>query len=315
MRRMKLVILGAHTAVGKVLAETLKERALDEVLAATTLDHLEGDLHLIDESTLSGAKLIFLASDDSFTRKIAQGADRMPVPLVDVTGDGHEGAKLVFPHRNESLRSSTLYRVPTGFVYGVVSILQALGEFRPRSAQLVTMEGAAGAGQAGMDELSEQTRGIFAQQSKEPEVFYAPVAFSVLSSVGAEDDPFDADLRLAEEVRTGLNDRDFDLHVVRTRVPVFTAEGASLTIQCEDAPDSTEAVLTALDSVKGLRLTKSDGVTSLEAADRDDVLVGRVRARGTRVDLWLSADRLRHGAAWPAAVLAETWLKSTGAID
>ena len=309
---MKLVILGAHTAVGRALAETLEDRALDtEVVKATTLDQLEGDLDLIDENTLNNAAIVFLASDDSFTRKVAQAASRVAAPVVDLTGGGHEGASLLFPFVGSGvqLQASKLFRVPVGFVYGVVAILRALEALGPVRARVVTLEGAAGAGQPGIDELSEQTRSVFSQKPKESEVFYAPTAFNILSSVGAEDDPFEPDLRFAEDVRGGLRDLEFDIDVVRTRVPVFSAEGASLEVECRE-PAEREQVVSALEAVRGLRYSKTLGLSTLEAADRDDLLVGRLRTRGRRIDLWLAADRLRHGAAWPAAVLAEMWLQT-----
>ncbi|MBX2812032.1 MAG: hypothetical protein KTR25_09480 [Myxococcales bacterium] len=305
---MKFVIVGAHSAVGRALAEALEDQEV-KVVRATTVDHLDDGLDLLQETTLNGADLVFLAEVSSFTRQLAAGAARLSAPLINLSGVANHGGQLLWPTGGdiEQLRQPGLFRVPMGCVYGVVTLVRELQRWRPNRLRVVTFEGVAGAGQPGMDELSKLTRGLFSHQSLEPEVFYAPPAFNVLPSVEDGEDPFAADRQLEADIREGLRELDIEVGVTRTRVPVFTAEGAWIELCCEDAM-ALEDMRVAVDALKGLRLADSPGSTTLDAVDLDDGLVSRLRVERDRVDLWLSLDRLRHGGAWPAVVLAERFL-------
>jgi aspartate-semialdehyde dehydrogenase len=307
----RLVILGGHSEVASALVDALDDRGVEaELVCATTTEHIGPGLELIDERTLVGAELIFLAFEGDVASALAAGAARLDAPLVDLVGLLPRSAPLVFPILDPGVGARVAgagpLRVPLGLVGPVVAALSALRAFEPSAARVVTFEGAARRDRAGMEELSAQTRAVFAGQSLAPEVFPGPVAFGVATSVGDEDDPFGPDDAFRADVRAGLGDERFDLRVVRTQVPVFTGEGASVEVELGDPP-GLETVVDALSAARGLRAA---GIApgTLEAVDRDDALFGRLRLEGGRLALWLSADRLRHGAAASAAQLAERLL-------
>lgn len=305
----KLVIIGAHSAVGKALAEALEDRDLGaEIVKATTAADLGLGLDLIDETTLAGASVVFLAAEGNLAEGLANGADRLGMPVVDLTGNLLPDAPLVFPAFAAEVPRSGSMRVPLGMVSGVVAVLKALAPFGPTSARVVSLESAAAAGEPGIDELSAQARGIFTMQDAPSEQFYAPIAFSVLSSVGEEEDPFGPDMDFVEDVAEAVP--DVELSVTRLRVATFTAEGAVIEIELSEDPGE-EMVTDTLAAAKSLRASSSTSPSVLEAAERDDLLFGRVRVRGTRVDLFLASDRLAQGGAVPAALLAERLLASS----
>ena len=303
---MKLVILGAHSEAGRTLSEAIEACEWPiELVRATTTAHLESDLNLIDESTLRNADMVFLTFADDFTDQLVRVASKLSVPMIDLTGRYRADAQLLCPPFEESsLLSAGLYRVPLGFAYPIAAVLKALGESSPIFASVVTFEGAAASGLEGIEELSEQTRGVFTQQSTDPKVFYAPSAFNVLPSVGQVEDPFGPDSELAEDILSLLSASEPTLSVMRTQVPVFTAEGAALTIELT-TPMELTTIENCLDGVPGLQFGGEPGRTTLEAVDTEGVQVTRLRSVGRHLTAWLSADRLQHGLAWPAVALAQ----------
>lgn len=302
---MKIVILGAHTAVGRALAELLEERGVEaDIVRATTTEHIDATTVLVDASTLQGADLMFLAFEGELAEGLVAGAARLSAPLVDLVGLLPSSVPLVFPQlQPPRLEGAGLVRVPLGLASGVAAVLRALVAFGPKVARVVTFEGAGGRGQPGIEELSEQTRGIFAQREVEPSVFPAPVAFGVLGSVGEADDLLGPDERFEADVAAAL-ERPVEVRAFRTRAPVFTGEGAAMEVTLEDVPE-LDMLRDTLTSARGLRASRAEVPGTLEVVDRDDVTFGRLRLRSDGVDLWVAADRLRQGAALQGALIAE----------
>ena len=306
----KFVILGAHAPVGQALADALDDRGLGaSVVPATSLEFLRPPLELIEPSTLAGADLVFLAFDSDFSRTLAAGATRLEAPLVDLVGLLPRSTPLVFPVLDAGVGASLAgpTRVPLGLVGPSAAVLRAWAPFGLRAARVVTFEGVLGAGQEGIEALSEETRSVFGGSPAESGLYYGALAFEVATSLGDEDHPFDADDAFAADVRVGLKTPLPVLSVTRTRVPVFSGEGAALSVELDAPPENAGALIDALSATRGLRPAKTASPGTLAAVDRDDALYGRVRLQGDRADLWVSADRVRHGAALSAALVAESW--------
>ncbi|MBY4010806.1 aspartate-semialdehyde dehydrogenase [Rhodococcus fascians] len=179
-----------------------------------------------------------------------------------------------------------------------------------------------GSGLAGVDELATQARAVIDDVEKlvhdgssvdfpAPNKYVAPIAFNVLPLAGALVDDgsgeTDEDQKLRNESRKILGLPDLLVSGTCVRVPVFT--GHSLSINAEFAsPLSVERARELLASAPGVSLV--DVPTPLEAAGKDDSLVGRIRQdpgvperRG--LALFVSGDNLRKGAALNTIQIAE----------
>ena len=179
-----------------------------------------------------------------------------------------------------------------------------------------------GSGLAGVDELATQARAVIDDVEKlvhdgssvdfpAPNKYVAPIAFNVLPLAGALVDDgsgeTDEDQKLRNESRKILGLPDLLVSGTCVRVPVFT--GHSLSINAEFAsPLSVERALELLASAPGVSLV--DVPTPLEAAGKDDSLVGRIRQdpgvpEGRGLALFVSGDNLRKGAALNTIQIAE----------
>jgi aspartate-semialdehyde dehydrogenase len=95
------------------------------------------------------------------------------------------------------------------------------------------------------------------------------------------------------------------------RVPVFTGHSVSANVQTRD-PLSPEECRELLAGAPGVSVIDdpANGLypTALDAAGRDDVLVGRIRRDPSHercLNLWVVGDNLRKGAATNAVQIAE----------
>ena len=180
-----------------------------------------------------------------------------------------------------------------------------------------------GSGRAGVAELTSQLEAGLKQDATglaldgravtlpEPNVYVAPIAFDVVPLAGSIVDDgseeTDEEQKLRNESRRILHTPDLAVSGTCVRVPVYT--GHTLTIQAEFAGDITpDQARVLLAEAPGVRVV--DVPTPLEAAGRDEVLVGRIR-HDQAVDgncglvLVVSGDNLRKGAALNAVQVAE----------
>ena len=178
-----------------------------------------------------------------------------------------------------------------------------------------TYQAASGAGAAAMEELRTQTAEVLAGRNAVPKVFPHPIAFNLFShNTPVGPDGYNGEERkLIEETRKIMHAPKLEITATCVRVPVFRAHSESINITFERPMDPNEA-RRILASAPGLRVV--DDVVGgrfpmpIEAAGIDDVLVGRIRRDisqpdGRGLDLFVSGDQLRKGAALTAVQILE----------
>jgi aspartate-semialdehyde dehydrogenase len=189
-----------------------------------------------------------------------------------------------------------------------------------------TYQSVSGAGQVGLHELdaqwsklagrSEELRraGTFGEPLVEGEVWSKPIAGNVIPLAGSrrEGGYTSEEWKLVRETRKILHDDDMRISCTCVRVPVYVGHAMSANVQFHRPMDRNEAV-ELLRAAPGVVLVDDgDGFpTPLEAAGIDPVLVGRVRSDPSlpgAIDLWVTGDNLRKGAALNAVQMAELLL-------
>jgi aspartate-semialdehyde dehydrogenase len=302
----KILILGAHSAVAKSLVECLEERDVDvELIRATTSPFLENELVLIDERVIERADIVVLAMADEQLGSVVRAKKK---PLLDLTESlrDEEGARFVFPGLDPVVFDPEAPAViPLGLGFPIVAVLRSLIDLSIRSAAVVTQESAAVRDQPGMDELSEQVRARFNMRDVEPKIFPAVLGFGTIPSAAEIDDsPEDADDVLKAAIAAGAP--GIATFVMRTLVPVFSADSATLILDCEAELDA-DVIRAMLGKARGIHVLEEDEVpSSFDAVGRDDALVGRITIEDKRLGLWIACDRLRRGSATLAALAIES---------
>ena len=307
-----VVIIGAHAAVARSLIDRLADRDGGEgVVAATTSEFVDSDLVLLDEAAIARGGLFVLAMGGDLPRKVAEGMAARGVPVLDIADVFDDGPWLWPTLVSGAAPTGGRHRLAVGPAAPLAAVISGLRVFQPQSVVVTTLESAVAAGQPGVDELSEQTRAVFAMRDAEPSVFPASLAFDPIPSLATgEAHPHEADAALVEQVQDGLQAMSVEapsLSVTRVLVPTFVADSAVVHVRTEDPNPEVETVIAALRGARGVRYLQRPIVPALDGVDRDDVLVSRIRVAPHQIDLWLTYDRTRAGSAVPAALAVDGW--------
>jgi aspartate-semialdehyde dehydrogenase len=186
-----------------------------------------------------------------------------------------------------------------------------------------TYQSVSGAGQPGVDELAGQwTKGagredVLSRAGATPgaiepgDVWPKPIAGNVIPLAGSLDASgiTSEERKLRDESRKILHAPDLRVTGTCVRVPVYVGHSMSANVEFKRAISRDEAA-EILSSAPGVALVDGiDGApTPLESAGIDPVLVGRIRedaSQANTLDLWVTGDNLRKGAALNAVQLAE----------
>ncbi len=175
-----------------------------------------------------------------------------------------------------------------------------------------TYQSVSGAGKAGMDELFEQSRGIFVGDATEAVKFTKQIAFNVIPHIDVflDDGSTKEEWKMVVETKKIL-DPKIKLSATCVRVPVFVGHSEAVNIEFENEI-SAEQAQDILREAPGCMLVdkREDGgyITPVEAAGDSATYISRVREDPTvdnGIVLWCVSDNLRKGAALNAVQIAE----------
>ena len=328
---MRVAVVGATGVVGSTMLEVLRERSFpaEEVVAFASersagrrIEHGDGVLTVrpLSEEALEGIELALFSagsavSEEWAPRFVDAGAvvidnssrwrmnEDVPLVVAEVNADALERHRGIVANPNCSTMQMVVALKP---------ILDAAGIER---LVISTYQSVSGTGQRAVDELWEQTRAtVEARELPEPSVYPHQIAFNVLPQAERfkDGDLYTTEERkMMAETRKILDREDIGVSATCARVPVVTGHSESVNVQTRD-PLSADECRELLAAAPGLVVldNPADGIypLALEAAGRDDVLVGRIRPDPSHercLNLWIAADNLRKGAATNAVQLAE----------
>ena len=175
-----------------------------------------------------------------------------------------------------------------------------------------TYQATSGAGKAGMDELFNQTRGIYVNDPVQPEHFTKQIAFNAIPHIDVFlDDGFTKEeWKMTAETKKIL-DPAIELVAHCVRIPVFIGHSEAVFIETEK-PMTEEDVRQRLRDADGVTVIDhraNEGyVTPQESAGEDAVFISRIRKDPTVSNgmvFWCVSDNLRKGAALNSVQIAE----------
>ena len=205
---------------------------------------------------------------------------------------------------------------PTLVLYGadqLVVVLKPLHDAAKIKRVVVsTYQSVSGAGKEAMDELWDQTKGIFVTEQPEPKKFTKQIAFNVIPHIDVflDDGSTKEEWKMSAETKKILDPK---IKVVATcvRVPVFVGHSEAVNIEFEE-PLSTDEARKILREAPGVLVVdkREPGgyVTPVECVGDYATFVSRIRDDQTvdnGLSLWVVSDNLRKGAALNTVQIAE----------
>jgi aspartate-semialdehyde dehydrogenase len=324
-------VVGATGAVGSTILGVMRERsfAADEIVpfasersVGRTIDYGDADLRVapLSDETIQGFDLALFSAGSAISaawapRFAEAGAtvvdnssqwrmeDDVPLVVAEVNPDALDGHRGIVANPNCTTMQTVVALKP---------ILDAAGIER---VVMSTYQAVSGTGQKAVDELHSQAEAVIeARELPTPAVYPHQIAFNVLPQVETfkdGDDYTTEERKCMRETRKILGREDLGVSATCVRVPVYTGHSVSANVQTRE-PLSPEECREVLAAAPGLSVIDdpANGLypTALDAAGRDDVLVGRVRRDPSHercLNLWIVGDNLRKGAATNAIQLAE----------
>jgi aspartate-semialdehyde dehydrogenase len=181
-----------------------------------------------------------------------------------------------------------------------------------RRVVVSTYQSVSGAGKDGMDELWNQTKGIFVTDAPEPKKFSKQIAFNVIPHIDVFMDSGDTKEEWKMTVETKkILDPKIRLTATCVRVPVFVGHSEAVNIEFEQTITAEEAreILREAPGVLVVDKREPGGyVTPVECVGDYATFVSRIREDITvenGLNLWVVSDNLRKGAALNTVQIAE----------
>jgi aspartate-semialdehyde dehydrogenase len=336
----KIAVVGATGNVGREILETLDQRRFParEVVALASRSSVGKEVSFGDDKTLTVQALdtydftgtdIALFSPGSAVSKIhAPRAAAQGCAVIDNTSYFRMDPEipLVVPEVNaaalKDFRKRNIIANPNCSTIQMVVALAPLHAINPIKRVVVsTYQSVSGAGKEAMDELYNQTKGLFLHEHKEAKKFTKRIAFNVIPHIDSflENGMTKEEFKMVEETKKIL-DPNIKVSATCVRVPVFVGHSESVNIEFTN-PMSEEQVYDALEGAEGVVVVdrREDGgyMSPLESVGEDAVYVSRVRVDPTianGINLWVVADNLRKGAALNAVQIAETLVAQFGLL-
>ena len=327
----RVAVVGATGNVGREILQTLAEREfpVDEAFAIASSKSAGREVSFgekdvlkvqsLDDFNFKGIDIALFSPGSKVSAKHAPRAAAAGCVVIDNTAQFRmePDVPLVVPEVNpEAIAGYSKRNIianPNCSTIQMVMALKPLHEAAGvRRVVVATYQATSGAGKAAMDELFNQTRGIYVNDPIVKEAFTKQIAFNVIPQI----DDFMDDGSTREEWKMAVETRkilDPDIKVVATcvRVPVFIGHGEAITVELENALSVSQAraLLRAAPGVSVVDRRVEEGfVTPAECAGEDAVYVSRIR-EDTTVDhglsFWVVTDNLRKGAALNAVQIAE----------
>ncbi len=182
-----------------------------------------------------------------------------------------------------------------------------------------TYQAASGAGQSAMLELIEQAKEVLAGKPATTKNLKYQLAFNLYchdSKIGPNGYN-EEEVKMVKETRKIFNCQSIAITATCVRVPVLRAHSESINLEFTD-PITPAQVKDLLSTAPGVSIIDDCEknrfpMPAIDAAGNDDIFVGRIRQddsipdnRG--INLWVSGDQIRKGAALNAIQIAEKLL-------
>ena len=327
----RVAVCGATGAVGREMLAVLEERDFpisDLVLLASersegTRIPFRGEdqvVRTLKDDSFKGVDLALFSAGSATSREFTPKAAHAGCVVVDNSSAWRmdPDVPLIIPEVNPEdlagFEAKNLIANPNCSTIQMVVALKPLADAAGLTrVRVATYQSVSGAGQAGIDELSDQVRKLFNSQEVQATKMPHRIAFNLIPQIDdfVENGYTKEEMKMVNETRKILHLPELPVTATCVRVPVFFGHGEAVTVETRDklTADEARALLAKAPGVKVLDVP-ADRIypMPLLATGDDATLVGRIRedlSHPHGLELFVVADNIRKGAATNAVQIAE----------
>lgn len=326
----KVAVVGATGNVGREILNILAERGFpaDEVVALASRRSLGteisyGDRVLkckaLEHYDFSDTDICLMSAGSAISKEYSPKIGAVGCVVIDNSSCWRydNDVPLIVPEVNaDAITGFTKKNIianPNCSTAQLVVALKPLHDVaKIKRVVVATYQSVSGAGKDAMDELFNQTRAIYVNDTSEPEKFPKRIAFNVIPHIDVfmEDGFTKEEWKMTVETKKIL-DPNIDLTATCVRVPVFVGHSEAVNVEFENAISADQArdILREAPGLLVVDKREPGGyITPFEATGEDATYISRIREDKTvknGLAFWCVSDNLRKGAALNAIQIAE----------
>jgi aspartate-semialdehyde dehydrogenase len=319
----KVAVIGATGNVGREMLNILAEREFpaDEVFAIASRRSMGvevsfGDQRLkcrdLEQFDFRGVDFALMSAGSAVSKEWAPRIGAQGCVVIDNSSYWRYDADvpLIVPEVNADavagFTKKNIIANPNCSTAQLVVVLKPLHDrAKIKRVVVATYQSVSGAGKEAMDELWDQTKGIFATNPREPKKFTKQIAFNVIPHIDVflDDGSTKEEWKMSAETKKIL-DPKIKVTATCVRVPVFVGHSEAVTA------DEARKILREAPGVLVVDKREPGGyVTPVECVGDYATFVSRIREDQTLdngLSFWIVSDNLRKGAALNTVQIAET---------
>ncbi|MEH6462717.1 MAG: aspartate-semialdehyde dehydrogenase [Shewanella psychromarinicola] len=333
-QEFNVVVLGASGAVGQTMIEILEQRNFPVAKlfplassrsAGETVSFHGKQVEILDVETFdwTQAQIGFFSAGGDVSAKWAPIAGDAGCVVIDNTSHFRNDVDvpLVVPEVNPEaiadFRNRNIIANPNcSTIQMLVALKPIYDAFGISRINVATYQSVSGTGKKAIEELADQCAKLLQGLPSEPSVYPKQIAFNVLPQIDMfmDNGYTKEEMKMVWETQKIFGDDEIVVNPTAVRVPVFYGHSEAIHIETRQPVDA-EDVKAVLRDAPGIVLFENDDeypTVVTDAAGNDAVYVGRVRkdiSHSHGINLWVTADNIRKGAALNSVQIAEILIR------
>ena len=326
-----VAVVGATGAVGREMLQTLFERKfpIKNIYALASKSSIGkevsyGDdkilkIKSVDDFNFEDVDIALFSAGSNIAKKFGLIAGKKGCIVIDNSSCFRmdDQVPLIVPEVNpeaiNNFNKKNIIANPNCSTIQLVVALKPIHEkFEISRVVVSTYQAVSGAGKPAMDELFNQTKGVFVHDQATPEQFTKKIAFNVIPHIDIfMDDGFTKEEWKMKVETKKILDPNINLVAHCVRVPVFIGHSEAVFVECKKDIDEKQVrnLLREANGITVIDHRADEGyVTPVEVAGEDDVYISRIRKDSSvknGIAFWCVGDNLRKGAALNTVQIAE----------
>jgi len=326
----KIAVMGATGNVGREVLNILIERNFpaDDVIALASsrsagreVSYGDSNLTVQDLSTFDfkGVDIVLSSPGGKVSAEYSPKAAAAGAIVVDNTSYWRMDPDVplivpeVNPHAINEINKGIIANPNCSTIQMVVALKPLHDAAKVKRVVVSTYQSTSGSGKAAMDELFNQTKGVYANQTPTPEVYPKQIAFNAIPQIDVfmDDGMTKEEWKMVVETKKIL-DPSIKVCASCVRIPVFIGHAEMINVELEEELSAIKAkeLFREAEGVTLVDLEQEDleFVTPSEIQGEDDVFISRVRediSVENGLNFWCVSDNLRKGAALNTVQIAE----------
>ncbi len=332
----KVAVVGATGNVGRELLNILHEREfpVDDVVALASSRSVGKEVSFGDKDIkvqelanfdFKGVDIVLSSPGGAVSAKYSPIAAKAGAVVIDNTSHFRmfPDVPLIVPEVNpeaisEHIKTGIIANPNCSTIQMVVALKPLHDAAKIKRVVVSTYQSVSGSGKEAMDELFNQTKGIYMNASPTPNVYPKQIAFNAIPQIDVfmDDGMTKEEWKMVVETKKILGS-SIKVCASCVRIPVFVGHAEMVNVELEDELSAVQAkeLFREFEGITLVDLENEDleYVTQQEIQGDDDVYVSRVRediSVENGLNFWCVADNLRKGAALNTVQIAELLIKS-----